>query len=442
MYKTTKIILHSNNTQVDISILRNMCYHAARLYNCGLYNVRQHFFNTNSYLSFNSNYHLTNSNEHYQILLSDSAQQILRLVDRDMQSFFKLLTLKKSGKYSENIKLPHYKKQNDLMICPIQGRSCRIQKDGKIAIGLTKEFRELYNISERRFLLTIPKNIKHIKQFQEMRIIPQFDGKQFTIEFIYQDTNQPKQASGDGFMSIDLGVSNLATCTVFSNNNAQQFIIDGRWIKNVNYYYNKQISKLKNEYSKQKLVNVTTTKRMMRLINGRNNRINDYFNKTCKYLIDVCLDQGITTIVIGYNKYQKQGINIGRVNNQNMIYIPHHKLRQKLEYLCNLHGIKYCPQEESYTSKASSIDCDSIPVYSDNDETKYVFSGKRIHRGLYQSNDGTTLNADVNGSINILRKYFKERMWNWLYQDQVRALVNVPCQRVNSLSQAPSLMKG
>ena len=440
MYKTAKITLTKDNSQVDISILKHMCYHAARLYNCGLYNVRQHFFNTNKYLSYNSNYHLSKSNEHFQILLSDASQHILRLVDRDMLSFFKLLTLKKSGKYSENIRLPHYKKQNDLMICPIQGRSCRIQKDGKVAIGLTKEFRDLYNISERRFLLTIPKNIRHIEQFQEMRVIPQFNGKQFTIEFIYKDTKQPKQASGNGFMSIDLGVTNLATCTVFSNDNAHQFIIDGRWIKNVNYYYNKQTSKLKSEYSKHKSIDSGMTNRMMRLINGRNNRINDYFNKTCKYIVETCLNMGVSTLVIGYNKGQKQDINIGKVNNQNMVCIPHHKFRQKLMMLCEIHGVSYISQEESYTSKASSIDCDDIPIYTEGEKTNYVFSGTRTHRGLYTSCEGLVLNADINGSINILRKYFKERNWNWIYQDQVRAFVNMPCQRVNPLTQAPSFM--
>ena len=130
MYKTTKVLQTLSNHEVDLSILKTMCYHAARLYNVALYSIRQHYFNTNSYLSYNSNYHECKNNEHFKILLSDCSQQVLRTADRDMQSFFRLLILKKSGKYSDRINLPHYKKQEQVMTCPIQGRSCRIQNNG------------------------------------------------------------------------------------------------------------------------------------------------------------------------------------------------------------------------------------------------------------------------------------------------------------------------
>ena len=437
MYKTTKVLQTINNHEIDLSILKAMCYHAARLYNVALYSIRQHYFNTNSYLSYNSNYHECKNNEHFKILLSDCSQQVLRTADRDMQSFFRLLILKKSGKYSDRINLPHYKKQEQVMVCPIQGRSCRIQKNGTVAIGLTKEFREKYNISERRILFTIPKNIKHIQQFQEIRIIPIHNGKEFSVEFIYQDNTVKPQANGNGYMSIDLGVSNFAACTIFSNGDACQFLIDGRRLTNINHYYNKNISKLKSDYSKNKSLDSIYTNRMMRLINGRNNRITDYFNRVCHLLVNTCLSYGVSTIVIGYNKGQKQEINLGKVNNQNIVSIPYYKFRQKLETLCTEYGIKYISQEESYTSKASAIDEDIIPVYGENIDN-IIFSGKRTHRGLYRSSEGLPLNADINGSINILRKYVKERNENWVYQDSVRALVNVPCQRVSPFAQAPS----
>jgi IS605 OrfB family transposase len=354
-----------------------------------------------------------------------------------MQSFFRLLILKKSGKYSDSINLPHYKKQEQVMTCPIQGRSCRIQKNGTVAIGLTKEFREKYNISERRILFTIPKNIRHITQFQEIRIIPLYNGKEFSVEFIYQDNTVKPQSNGNGYMSIDLGVSNFAACTIFSNGDACQFLIDGRRLTNINHYYNKSISKLKSDYSKNKSLDSIYTNRMIRLINGRNNRITDYFNRVCHILVNTCIDHGVTTLVIGYNKGQKQDINLGAVNNQKIVSIPYHKFRQKLEQLCIEHGISYISQEESYTSKASALDMDAIPTYG-VDESPTAFNGKRIHRGLYRSSDGSVLNADINGSINILRKYVKERNENWIYQDSVRALVNVPCQRVSPFAQAPS----
>jgi IS605 OrfB family transposase len=171
---------------------------------------------------------------------------------------------------------------------------------------------------------------------------------------------------------------------------------------------------------------------MLRLMNGRLHRIDDYFGKSVKLIVDKCLEYGVTTLVIGYNKEQKQEINIGKVNNQNTVMIPLNKFRQKLKYKCELHGITYCPQEESYTSKASSLDDDPIPTYGMS-EHKHVFSGTRVKRGLYRSSDGSVLNADINGSVNILKKYFKECKSNWLYKDDVRALVNAPCQRINPL---------
>ena len=107
MYKTTKIQQTKQHHEVDLSILKAMCFHSARLYNVGLYTVRQHYFNTNTYLPYNSNYHECKNNENFKLLLSDCGQQVLRLVDRDFQSFFRLLILKKSGKYSEKARLPH-----------------------------------------------------------------------------------------------------------------------------------------------------------------------------------------------------------------------------------------------------------------------------------------------------------------------------------------------
>ena len=241
------------------------------------------------------------------------------------------------------------------------------------------------------------------------------------MEFIYNDTTVKPQVQGDGYMSIDLGVSNFAACTIFSNGDACQFLIDGRRLTNINHYYNKKVSGLKSEYSKNKSITDTTTPRMMRLMNGRNNRITDYFNRVCHLLVNTCLSYGVSTIVIGYNKSQKQEINLGKVNNQNIVSIPYHK---------------YISQEESYTSKASAIDGDIIPVYGENIDN-IIFSGKRTHRGLYRSSEGLYLNADINGSINILRKYFNKCNEKWLYHNSVRALVNVPCQRVSPFAQAP-----
>jgi putative transposase len=67
-------------------------------------------------------------------------------------------------------------------------------------------------------------------------------------------------------------------------------------------------------------------------------------------------------------------------------------------------GIKVILQEESYTSKASFLDLDHIPVYGKEGKKKPTFSGKRVKRGMYKSKSGRMFNADVNGSFNIMRK--------------------------------------
>ena len=119
-------------------------------------------------------------------------------------------------------------------------------------------------------LFTIPKNIQNVSEFKEIRIIPQFGGKQFSIEFVYESNKQFRKAEGDGYMSIDLGISNLASCTIFSNSDAQQFIVDGRRLKNINHYYNKKVMRcLRKTYAKSKNISSSNTKRMMRLMNGR-----------------------------------------------------------------------------------------------------------------------------------------------------------------------------
>ena len=430
MLLTTKV--HIDNSHKDFQVLGRMCYHCARMYNVGLYSVRQHFFNTGEFLSYYDNYHLCKTNENYSLLLTDTGQQILRIVDRDMHSFFGLLKLKKLGKYSNPIHLPKYKDKEGLMTCSVQGRSVRV-RDGKARIGITRELMEKYNFPNKFVEFTIPKNLLSVTKFNEVRIIPQYGGKQFSVEFIYDSAQLPiyAQAQGDGFMSIDIGMDNLMACTVFSNGQSRQFLIDGKPLKSINAYYNKTIARLKSEYSKNKGIASQNTNRMLRLCNGRANRINDYFGKAVSLLVRKCIDMNVTHVVIGYNKEMKMEINTGKVNNQNFVSVPFHKLRQKLQCKCELHGIEYISQEESYTSKASSLDMDSLPKFGDKDIPK--FSGKRIKRGLYRSSDGSLVNSDINGSVNILRKYFNECKWNWIFQDHVRAFVNRPCQRVNPL---------
>lgn len=150
----------------------------------------------------------------------------------------------------------------------------------------------------------------------------------------------------------------------------------------------------KNKYTNKQLTNTRK----------RNNKVNDYMNKTARIIINYCLENSIGNIVCGYNETFQRNSNLGKKNNQTFVNIPFGVLREKIEYLCKLYGITFIKQEESYTSKASFFDKDNIPVYNDDNPQKYEFSGKRIKRGLYQTKEGMLLNADVNGALNILSK--------------------------------------
>lgn len=136
----------------------------------------------------------------------------------------------------------------------------------------------------------------------------------------------------------------------------------------------------------------------------RQNQVRDYLNKAARTIVNYCIQHKIGKIVVGVNPEWKQGIQIGKRNNQNFVPIPYWAFRQKLAGLCERYGIAYVEQEESYTFQASFLDQDAIPVYNADNPQPYRFSGKRVKRGLYRSRDGRVINADVNGAANILRK--------------------------------------
>ncbi len=143
---------------------------------------------------------------------------------------------------------------------------------------------------------------------------------------------------------------------------------------------------------------------MERLTNKRNRRIDHYMHTASRWIIDDLVAHGIGTLVIGKNNGWKQEANMGKRNNQNFVSIPHARFISMVTYKAELAGITVKITEESYTSKASFLDRDEMPVYDPNQTEKPKFSGKRIKRGLYRAADGTLINADCNGSGNIIRK--------------------------------------
>lgn len=237
------------------------------------------------------------------------------------------------------------------------------------------------------------------KQVKEIRIFPKHGCKFFDIEFVYIQKEENLNLNPNNAIGIDLGLDNLATCVA---NTGASFIVDGKRLKSINQWYNKENARLQSIKDKQKIKG--TTNLQYTNTRNRNNRVNYYMNKTARIIVNYCIANKIGNIVVGYNLDWKRNINIGKRNNQKFTQIPHGNLRLKIQSLCERYGINYIEQEESYTSKADFFANDILPVYNPDNPQKYSFSGKRVSRGQYKTCQRTVINADCNGALNILRK--------------------------------------
>jgi IS605 OrfB family transposase len=398
-------------------IIDKLSYHSARLYNSCVYNIRQYYFNNNSYLNYVDQYHLIKDDVNYKLLITDSAQQTHRLVDRNFKSFFSLLKLKQKGKYSNPVNVPSYLDKDSGWSVLVAGRSSRV-KNGKIYMGLSKQFREEYNVLKRDIIFNLPKNIKTNK-LQQLQIKPIYGGKEYELIITYVAEDNVKKLNHNNILSIDCGLDNLLTS--YNTKNKSSFIIDGKPLKSVNHHYNKEKARLQSEYEKNKLKD-KNTKKFIKLSEYRKNYINNYFNQSVNKIVKYCINNDIGTIVIGDFKGMKNEINIGKVNNQNFVSVPFGILKRKLETKCEYYGINYVLQEESYTSKCSSLDLEKIEKHEE-------YLGKRIKRGLFRTKKGKLINADVNGACNILRKY-KSKSDGDLSLTDVSGVINHPV-RIN-----------
>ena len=367
------IIKQSNNYYKELD---NLCYLSKNLYNSALYAIRQHYFNTKQYLNKFEliNQFTKNNQQDYIALPRKVSQQIIYQVDQNFKSFFNSL---KSKNINHKVSIPKYLDKNGRfeVIYTNQAVSNKLLKENKLQLSGLKEF-------------ILP--IKH-NNIKQSRIIHR--GNHLIIEILYE-VKEKEYINNNRYCSIDLGINNL--CTIGSNV-IKPIIINGKPLKSINQYYNKKLATLK---SKQKLKQFNKQK-IQKLNFKRNNKINDYLHKSSHYIVNHLVSNNITNLVIGLNKEWKQETNIGKVNNQNFVQIPHSKLIEMLKYKCQLEGINVIVREESYTSKCSFIDNESICKHEN-------YLGKRIKRGLFVSKEKRIINADLNGALNILKKEVPE----------------------------------
>lgn len=382
-------------TKEEYNILRELCKISKNLTNQAIYNVRQYYFQEKQYLRYESNYHEMKYLENYKLLNADISQQTLKNVDQMFKSFFALIKLAKQGKYNfKHIRLPNYLPKNsysNLIIGQV-----RIKDDNILMIPYSNTFKKKYKVN--RINIKIPQVLEN-KEIKQIQIIPKFNARFFEIQYTYEIQEENIKLNTNNALAIDLGVNNLCTCIT---NTGKSFIIDGKKLKSINQFFNKQNTKLRSIKDKQNILR--QTKQQFLISRKRKNRIDDYINKTCRYVINYCLSNNIGTLVVGYNQSFQCKANLGKRNNQIFTQLPFGKIREKLEYLCKRYNINYILQEESYTSKASFFDNDELPIYNADNPQTYEFSGKRIKRGLYQTKNNYLFNADCNGALNILRK--------------------------------------
>ena len=365
------IIKKTNSLYKELDML---CFLSKNLYNSALYTVRQFYFENKKYINWINinNQFIKDKQTDYYALPCKVSQQILKMVDQNMKSFFNALKAKNSKP-----RLPKYldkTKGRFVVTYTNQAISKTELKKGYIALSKT-------NIRIKT----------KVHEIQQVRIVPQ--NNIIVVEVLYKVDCKSNISDVRKYCGVDFGLNNLMSCG-FSD--VRPMLINGRPLKSINWHYNKKKAELQSL-----LKNKHTSNRITNLTIRRNNKVNNYLHKSSRLFINYLASNDITDVVIGYNKEWKQGINIGKVNNQNFVNIPYYKLLNMLTYKCELLGITVHITEESYTSKCSFLDNEEICKHDG-------YKGKRIKRGLYKSFDGRLINADVNGALNILKKVIGE----------------------------------
>ena len=392
MYLTVKQQI-KHLSKEDYKSIKELCHIAKNLTNEAIYNVRQYYFTENKFLKYEKNYTLLKSSPNYKELNSNIAQQILKEVDGSFKSFFGLIKLAKQGKYSfKDCKLPRYLPKDGYTTLVIGF----VRLNGnKLILPFSNNFKKTHKVVE----IIIPPVLLD-KKVKEIRILPKANARYFEIQYIYEAECIQRNLNTQNALALDLGVNNLVTAV---SSTGKSFIVDGRRLKSINQWFNKENARLQSIKDKQHF-GKKPTNRQKAIARDCNNKVNDYMNKAARMIIDYCINNDIGTLIAGYNVTFQRNTHIGKQNNQNFVNIPYGRFRDKLAYMCELNGITYVEQEESYTSKASFWDKDNIPVYNNDNPKEYEFSGNRVHRGLYETANGKSFNADINGALNIMRK--------------------------------------
>ena len=391
-----------------------LCLLSKNIYNYANYIIRQHFMESDGDLFLNEenkylNYYFLNKhfiktkNDDYYKLPAKVSNGTLRLLDKNWISFFKAIKkyAKNPDKFLGRPKTPSYKHST-------QGRCVTIYEKG--AISLKKLKKGILKLSKTNIELKLQS--VNSQNIQSARIVPN-KNDHYVIEIMYTvDEKILDTQENNTILGIDIGVNNLGALVTTEGDS---LLINGKPLKSINQYYNKSMAKLRRSRNKEETL---YTKKMKKLTMKRDNKINDYLHKASNHIVKYCLTKKIGAIVIGKNDLWKQKVKMGKKNNQKFVDIPFAKFINVITYKAKLEGIIVIETEESYTSKCSFVDDESL-----NYHKKYL--GKRVNRGTFKSKDGILINSDIQGALNIIRKVVP--LFNFDYLKSISELWNRGC---------------
>ena len=369
--------------------LAELCALSKNLYNHANYLARQAFFKEGKWLRYTELDQLLKKDLDYPdyraMPTAQSAQQTLRLLEENWASFFASIKdwTGNREKYTGRPRPPKYLDKKGRYILVFTNQNCRIRD------GLVRFPKVLNGFSVKPEFL----QRDDYSSFQQVRLVPR--GDRIIIELVYKIPAKPQLPENGRLMGIDIGVNNLVVAC--NNAGAPAFAINGRPLKSINQNYNRMASHYQ-EVS-MRMNGQYSSRRLRRLSGKRNTRIDDYMHKASRYIVNYCVENQIHTIVIGANKEWKQGSSLSRKENQHFVQIPFARLVQMIQYKAQEAGVAVILTEESYTSGTSFIDHED-PVKENYDKSR------RKYRGLFRSNNGVWINADLNGAYQILKKVF------------------------------------
>jgi len=381
---------------------------AKNLYNHANYLIRKEFTETGKWLRYQDLDKLLRRDVDYpdyrNMPVAQSAQQILRLLDSNWKGFFRSIKdwSKNNDKYSGKPRLPKYKSKDGRMVFMLSNQQVRLRDD---MLHFPRSFKG-FTMKLRCVTLS------NFEKINQIRIVP--NNQIFCVEVVYSIVINDMLPDNGRYMSIDLGLDNLAT--VVTNIGLNPFIVNGKGLKSNNQYYNKQ--KAYYQSIAKSMNDKFYTNQLYRLTQTRNFKIEDSLHKISKFIVTSALSNNIHTIVIGNNKNWKQSVSLGRRTNQSFVSIPHQKLIEKIMYKARNVGINVILTEESYTSGTSFLD-------GEFPQKEFYNKNRRVHRGLFISNQGIRINADVNAAYQIMKKVFPNA-----FADGIEAVVLHPV-RVN-----------